>query len=71
MNRTLTSMTSAKKTAREFFSKDNVQHPSIEENRVLKDELLRIRDIKSASGKRQDYSRVDVESQMESYRSHI
>ena len=52
MNRTLTSMTSAKKTAREFFSKDNVQHPSIEENRQLKDELLRIRDIKSASGKR-------------------
>lgn len=72
MNRTIgSSMHSAKKTAREFFSKDNMQHPSIEENRQLKDELQRIRDIKSATGKRNDYSERDVTSQMESYRSQF
>ena len=37
---------SARHTAREFFSKDNESHPSIEENRMLKDQLNHLREVK-------------------------
>lgn len=46
MNRTIGSNMnggSMRKTAREFFSKDNLDHPSIDENRHLKQELERMK----------------------------
>ena len=37
---------SARRTAREFFSKDNESHPSIEENKMLKDQLNHLKEVK-------------------------
>lgn len=36
-------------TARQFFSKDNLDHPSIEENRKLKQQLEHLRQVKTQS----------------------
>lgn len=40
---------SARRTAREFFSKDNENHPSIEENKMLKDQLNHLKEVKKQS----------------------
>lgn len=50
LNKTLKSDTksdfSARRTAREFFSKDNEAHPSISENKLLKDQLQHLKEVK-------------------------
>ena len=38
---------SQRKTANEFFSKDNVNHPSIEENKFLKQQVKIYKDVKN------------------------
>ena len=37
---------SVRRTAREFFSKDNEAHPSISENKLLKDQLSHLKEVK-------------------------
>jgi len=39
----------SRRTAKQFFSKDNINHPSIEENKKLKAELDNIKSIKNQS----------------------
>lgn len=50
MNKTLKSdmksELSIRRTAREFFSKDNESHPSISENKLLKDQLSHLKEVK-------------------------
>ena len=50
LNRTLKSDMksdySIRRTAREFFSKDNEAHPSISENKMLKDQLSHLKEVK-------------------------
>ena len=50
LNRTLKSDLksdySVRRTAREFFSKDNEAHPSISENKMLKDQLNHLKEVK-------------------------
>ena len=43
----MSSMTQ-RKTAREFFSKDNVIHPTIEENKQLKSQLNHFKSVKAS-----------------------
>ena len=53
----------ARRTAREFFSKDNLNHPSIEENKQLKSQIKHFKDIKSQTmGKFESTQDLDQET---------
>jgi hypothetical protein len=43
------SFISQKSTAREFFSKENTSHPTVEENQILKKRVEKLRELKEKS----------------------
>ena len=54
---------SARRTAREFFSKDNESHPSIEENKLLKDQLNHLKEVKKQTMSLSAETAEDVQQQ--------
>ena len=49
-----------RKTAREFFSKDNLNHPSIEENKQLHQQLMHLKSVKKESSAYDTHSIGDM-----------
>mmetsp|Transcript_32816 Transcript_32816/g.50112 ORF Transcript_32816/g.50112 Transcript_32816/m.50112 type:complete len:139 (-) Transcript_32816:1234-1650(-) len=67
-----------RRTAREFFSKENLDHPSIEENKNLKQQLKNYREIKAKSFgfsensmKMVDDNITSVQLQLDSYKEFV
>lgn len=63
MHMSVNTTRTARRTAREFFSKDNQNHPSIEENKQLKSQIKHYKDIKAQTmGSFENTSQLDEET---------
>ena len=63
-----------RQTAREFFSKENLTHPVVEENQKLRDKLRKLEDAKSQRGGASQISLINAEAdkvahEFDSYKS--
>ena len=63
IKQTSTSMQSARQTAKEFFSKENLTHPMVEENLKLREKLRLLEETKSQRGGAAQVSLISAEAE--------